>query len=170
MSTFYTYSTENLIFKLFIKNGKIFHLFFILPYILIFINRIIIVFILPLTIIFIIIFIFELLLIKKLKPNGTIEVSIDKINWISENIFLQIDKEEIENIKIVKKISKSFIFSVDYNSYVLVNIFKKDNSLKQFLIKIYSIDNEKYNIINNLKLFSIKNGIIFDQNNIKFVN
>lgn len=165
MSSFKTYSSDNKSIYLFFRYSRILNILLLIivnMFVGFFNTRIIhAVFASILIILFVtFIIVFERYM-RRIKSNGTLELTKSNLKWRTENYDLGIDKEEIDKIIIRKEFLRSF-FSQDFK-YVLFDIICKNKSLIHLIVNKYSNDKQEYDIIESLILFSKINGITLEK-------
>ncbi len=163
MSIFNTFTTDNKIVDFFIRNSRILNFLKILL-----VGTLVGMFaaihlLLAFTtlILFVILAIFYEINIRRIKINGSLEITKSNLQWKTDHSYLELTKENIVKILIVKE----FFFSIVSQGfkYVLIDIIHKDNSLSHLIVKKFSENKQEFDIIESLRTFSIYNSIAFEK-------
>ena len=164
MSKFKTYSTNNKLFKFYVKYINLFYYSYSVIYLLsiISINKSFIDFVGNLYISLMIFLVFAISLyyiirkqktmLKTLESNGELEFRQTKLNLTIENKSETIDSNTINKIKVIKKIARK-IESNQYK-YNLIHIETKDNKDRELLINAYSLDKKPFELLDTLGYFA----------------
>jgi len=162
MSMFNTFSSGDKIFNYFIRNSRTLN-FILMLLVASFVGlfawmvTILALFILLIIIIY---FVFYEVYMRKVKSNGTIEITESNLKLTTENSYSEIENEEIVKIIIIKECCWSAIYQ--NFRFVLLDIIWANDSMSHLIVKKFSNNKRGFDIIKSLRIFSEINSIKFE--------